>query len=88
MPAVQGRGVGSALIREALERCPAVGWSAVFLLGDPAYYSRFGFVMAAPRGFRYESELFDSSFQVLELADGTLDGSSGWVHYNRAFSDL
>ena len=88
MPAVQGRGVGSALIREALGRCPGVGWSVVFLLGDPAYYSRFGFVLAAARGFRYESEVFDSAFQVLELADGTLDGASGWVRYNRAFSDL
>ena len=87
-PAAQGRGVGSALMREALSRCSAVGWSSVFLLGDPRYYSRFGFVLAAPRGFRYENESFDSAFQVVELADGALSRASGWVRYHKAFSDL
>ncbi len=87
-PSAQGRGVGSALVREALGRCPALGWSAVFLLGDPDYYARFGFVLAAPLGFRYESELFDSHFQVLELEAGALAGGQGWVRYHEAFSAL
>lgn len=39
-PAMHGRGVGSALIRAAIAARP--GYSLI-LLGDPAYYSRFGF---------------------------------------------
>lgn len=39
-PALQGRGIGDALIRAALAARPD---HAVILLGDPAYYSRFGF---------------------------------------------
>ena len=87
-PSVQRRGVGSALVREALRGCPALGWSAVFLLGDPSYYSRFGFVLAAPLGFHYESERFDSSFQVIELEPEILSAYSGWVRYHEAFSGL
>lgn len=39
-PALQGRGIGAALIRAAIAARP--GYSLI-LLGDPAYYSRFGF---------------------------------------------
>jgi putative acetyltransferase len=49
MPEVQARGIGRALVREGLARCPALGWRAVFLLGEPAYYGRFGFCLAACR---------------------------------------
>lgn len=39
-PALQGRGIGSALVRAALQ---AAGDHAVVVLGDPAFYARFGF---------------------------------------------
>ena len=88
VPAAQGQGVGSALIRAGLARCPTVGWRAVFVLGDPSYYSRFGFVLAAPLGFRYESEAFDAAFQVLELEEGVLSGCRGRVRYHPAFGEV
>jgi putative acetyltransferase len=43
VPRWQGRGIGSALIKEALERLSARGASGCVVLGDPAYYRRFGF---------------------------------------------
>lgn len=42
-PRVQGRGIGSALIREGLRRLKGEGAVQVQVLGDPAYYGRFGF---------------------------------------------
>jgi putative acetyltransferase len=87
-PSCQGGGIGSALVREALARCSRVGWSAVFLLGEPAYYARFGFVLAAPRGLHYENDSFDSHFQLLELEPGALSGARGWVRYHEAFSQV
>jgi putative acetyltransferase len=42
-PDVQRRGIGSALVVEALRRADATGASLVTLEGSPAYYSRFGF---------------------------------------------
>jgi predicted N-acetyltransferase YhbS len=57
-------------------------------VGNPRYYSRFGFVLAAPLGLRYESDAFDSAFQVLELRPGSLAGRRGYVRYHDAFSAL
>lgn len=44
MPEWQGRGIGSALIRQTLSS-PALEKEAIFVLGDPAFYERFGFGM-------------------------------------------
>ena len=87
-PHVQRRGAGAALVRAGLSACVPLGWQAVFVLGEPAYYSRFGFVLAAPLGLRYESESFDSAFQVLELVGGALAGCGGWVRYHEAFAEF
>ena len=43
VPAHQGQGVGGALVRAGLARLETMGVRQVFVLGDPAYYSRFGF---------------------------------------------
>src|SRR5208283_2814232 len=37
------QGIGARLVDEALGRARALGHAAVFVLGDPAYYGRFGF---------------------------------------------
>ena len=42
-PAVQKQGIGSALIRAGHGLLQGEGVSRVMVLGDPAYYSRFGF---------------------------------------------
>ncbi|WP_341678466.1 N-acetyltransferase [Niveibacterium sp. SC-1] len=43
VPACQGLGVGSGLVRAALARLQANGAAGCVVLGDPAYYARFGF---------------------------------------------
>lgn len=45
-PEHQRRGAGRALVEEGLRRVGA----PVLVVGDPAYYGRFGFEPAAPRG--------------------------------------
>ncbi|SDD32020.1 putative acetyltransferase [Paracoccus isoporae] len=42
-PERQRAGIGSALIREGLNRMRAAGRKGCVLLGDPRYYQRFGF---------------------------------------------
>ncbi len=42
-PERQRQGVGQALIREGLMQLKAIGAGGCVLLGDPAYYRRFGF---------------------------------------------
>lgn len=43
-PDRQGQGIGQALIREGLARLRQSGSQGCVVLGDPGYYSRFGFV--------------------------------------------
>lgn len=42
-PDMQGKGIGSRLIRESLAQLRAAGAEGCVVLGDPAYYRRFGF---------------------------------------------
>jgi putative acetyltransferase len=84
LPDEQGHGTGAALIRAGIETARAL-WPLLFVLGNPAYYGRFGFALAAPHGLHYESHAFDSAFQVQELSRGALAGVRGWVRYHPAF---
>ena len=43
LPEHQGRGIGSRLIRQGLLACGEAGYGAAVVLGEPGYYSRFGF---------------------------------------------
>lgn len=55
LPGRQRTGIGTRLVREGLRRLEALRCEAVVVLGDPAYYGRFGFsqAMAAPLASRY-----------------------------------
>jgi putative acetyltransferase len=68
LPAAQGRGVGSALIRRGVELLRERAVPLVFLEGAPGYYSRFGFEQGVELGFRKPSlRIPDAAFQVLRL---------------------
>ncbi|MEJ1159561.1 GNAT family N-acetyltransferase [Prosthecomicrobium sp. N25] len=47
-PDRQRRGIGTALVREGLARLEASDEDIVLVLGDPAYYGRFGFRPGRP----------------------------------------
>lgn len=74
-PAHQRRGIGSALVREALARADAIGEPFVVLLGSPAYYPRFGFEPATPHGI-LPPEDFGDAWMLARLSawDGTHEG--------------
>jgi putative acetyltransferase len=60
--------VGRALVEAGLEEMRARGVPVVFLEGDPAYYSRLGFVAGGPLGFRKPSlRIPDAAFQAMCL---------------------
>jgi putative acetyltransferase len=42
-PAYQSEGIGTLLMKQALDDLRAIGASGCVVLGDPDYYSRFGF---------------------------------------------
>lgn len=82
-PARQRQGVGSALVRQGLEAVAAQGYEAVFVLGHPAYYPRFGF-NAALAG-KLSSPYASDAFMAMELVPDALRGDVGHVTYPDAF---
>jgi putative acetyltransferase len=81
-PPLQRQGIGSALIRDGLARLKDRGERLVFVLGDPAYYGRFGFAVMD----RFVSRYAGPYFQALTLAPDA--PVAGRVSYPRAFADL
>jgi predicted N-acetyltransferase YhbS len=73
-------GVGSALIRHALAAAAKLGHRAIMLVGDAAYYERFGFTTEKANSFRLPGRYDAHRFLALELSPGALDGASGLVH--------
>lgn len=82
-PGRQRRGIGSALVGEALPRVRQQGWAAVIVLGHPNYYARFGFSAALARPLA--SPFSGDAFMALELIPGALKGGAGRVVYPSAF---
>ena len=56
-------------------------------LGEPGYYSRFGFERASAHGFANEDGV-DDYFMVVELRSGALAASGGTVRYRPEFGQL
>jgi len=86
-PGFQNQGVGSALVRDGLERCRTLGHRIVVVVGHPPYYPRFGFSPARARGLEAPFPVPDEAFMVLELVPGALDGVAGTVRFPPPFSE-
>ncbi|MGQ0715966.1 MAG: GNAT family N-acetyltransferase [Pseudonocardiales bacterium] len=87
IPAYQRRGVGQALMHAVLAAADALDEPAVALLGDPAYYSRFGFVAGATLGVLPPVPEWGRHFQVRPL--NTWDDSlRGTFRYAQAFDRM
>jgi putative acetyltransferase len=84
-PASQRAGIGSALMRAVLVAAREGGETLVCLLGDPAYYGRFGFAPAAELGVAAPEPAWGAYFQALALAP---DPPSGTFAYAAPFSRL
>ena len=86
-PGQQRRGIGSALIGRGLDLLRGLDVPLVFLEGDPAYYSRFGFVAGASHSFRRPSLRIPApAFQVLPLASHE-PWMTGTLVYRQEFWD-
>jgi putative acetyltransferase len=88
LPACQGQGIGSQLVRDGLARARALGHRIVIVVGDPAYYTRFGFQPAAPLGLTCPYPVPAEAFMALELQAEALAGVQGAVVYPPAFDGV
>lgn len=81
------RGIGAALVRRGLEAANASNTPFVVLLGEPEYYSRFGFEPASRFGLANEYGV-DAEFMVVETIPRGLEGRRGVVRYRPEFAGV
>jgi len=79
-PDRQRRGIGAGLMRAGLARLGDAGAKGCVLVGDPAYYRRFGFRASSSLSY---PDLPADYFQVLALASQT---PSGIAAFHPAFA--
>lgn len=78
--------IGTEIVRRLIAMARHERWKSIFVLGEPAYYGRFGF----------KSQLADNvkctyqgkSFLALELIPGALSTYRGKLIYPSAFGEL
>ncbi|GAA0662221.1 GNAT family N-acetyltransferase [Sphingomonas insulae] len=86
-PAWRHRGVADALIAAGLEHLEAAGIVLCFVLGDPAFYGRFGFAADIAAGF--SSPYAGEHFMALPLQGGLIPcGVRGNAAHAAAFARL
>src|SRR5882757_1516619 len=78
-PSCRKLGVGAALMNHAMAAAKARGHGAVVLLGDAAYYARFGFSAAKTGELSLPGPFERDRLLGLELREGALDGAWGMI---------
>lgn len=86
LPPHQGRGIGSALMQEALERADRLEEPFTVVVGSPPFYARFGFDPALPLGLSGPYDAADEAFRVRPRPGAEI--TPGALVYPPAFSDL
>ncbi len=85
LPAFQKQGIGSALIIHSVNVARNLGYSTIFIYGDPRYYSRFGFRCAEKYDIKTADDKFAVALQALEVKQGALSSLSGRFIESAAF---
>jgi putative acetyltransferase len=85
LPDHRRRGIADRLVRRGLALAAGLGRGFVVVLGDPAYYGRFGFQPASD--WRLTDEYGGAaSFQAQELRRGAIPAGGGLVRYAPEFA--
>lgn len=86
LPERQGHGIGGALVRSAEAVAREQGKAAIFVLGEPEYYARFDYSVAAARPFA--SPYAGEYWQALVIDPALKATTSGKATHAQAFAAL
>ena len=78
----RNKGVGSKLICDSFELAKKMGYLSVIVVGDPAYYQRFGFKPSAEFGIRNIDNIPDMYVMACELAANALKNTGGDISFS------
>ncbi len=77
LPEYQGHGVGKEIMEASIERLSSVGTDAVFVLGVPTFYPRYGFVRTDKQTPYPDLMTAPEAWMALELTKGSVEKLSG-----------
>jgi predicted N-acetyltransferase YhbS len=78
-PEYRSRGIGGKLMRHAIAAARMRGHRAILLVGDAAYYERFGFAVDKTALLWMPGAYDRRRLLALELVPGALDGALGLI---------
>ncbi|MFV0497157.1 MAG: GNAT family N-acetyltransferase [Candidatus Fimivivens sp.] len=84
-PDYQGQGVGATLVRHTLAIAKKIEYPAVIIFGNPAFYSRFGFVNAKEFGISTSDGANFDPFMAIEGHEHSLKGITGRFYPDDVF---
>jgi predicted N-acetyltransferase YhbS len=78
LPKYQNLGIGRKLIEHSVGKAREIGFKAIFIYGEPRYYSRFGFIPAESISIRTKDGYYNPALQAIELEYGFLRNIRGY----------
>lgn len=78
-PSIRSNGIGQALMQHGLGAAKKLGFEAVILVGDEAYYQRAGFAKLKPGQVTFPGPVDPQRILAVSLVDGALEKLSGPV---------
>ena len=75
------RGIGAALLKESFRLAVEMGYKRVFLVGDPVYYSRFGFQSTVNYGIKNSNDIPDEFVMGCELVKDGMKDITGTIDF-------
>lgn len=80
-PERQRQGIGSRLLQVGIDACRIAAIELLFVVGEPAFYQRFGFRLAEPLGLRFHHDTSPHPLLVTAIRPAMLGGLRGVVQY-------
>ena len=80
----QHQGVGAAILRELEIRAKRLGYVAISILGEPAYYQKFGYFPASQAQIRLPFDVPDA-YSLIKFIGEKPVKTAGVIQYSSAF---
>lgn len=75
------QGIGANLIKNSFKLATDMGYKSVVLVGNPNYYSRFGFKKSTDFGIKNVNDIPDEYVMACELTQGGLSEIKGTINF-------